>query len=117
MNQFCELILDYLQDVEIVEDGAKHTLILYNCKVPLTGELLYSAADAKCSANLKVKGERSQYFICALLQTGMICADSFILNLASNFKYHKKFNAFQYNIRVNMVLKSKSSFVLFVILY
>ena len=59
MNQFCELVLDHLQDIEIVEDGAKHTLILYNCKVPLTGELSYSAADAKCSANLKVKGERS----------------------------------------------------------
>ena len=86
MNQFCELVLDHLQDVEIVEDGAKHTLILYNCKVPLTGELSYSAADAKCSANLKVKGERSQHFICALLQTCTICADSFILKLVANLK-------------------------------
>lgn len=47
------------QDVEIVEDGAKHTLVLYNCKVPLTGEVAFTAANAKCSANLKVKGERS----------------------------------------------------------
>ena len=50
---------DRLQDVEIVEDGAKHTLVLYNCKVPLTGELWFTAANAKCSANMKVKGERS----------------------------------------------------------
>lgn len=46
-----------LQDVEIVEDGAKHTLVLYNCKVPQTGELVFTAANAKCTANLKVKGE------------------------------------------------------------
>lgn len=47
----------HLQDIEIVEDGAKHTLVLYNCKVPQTGELVFTAANAKCSANLKVKGE------------------------------------------------------------
>lgn len=47
----------HLQDVEIVEDGAKHTLVLYNCKVPQTGELVFAAANAKCSANLKIKGE------------------------------------------------------------
>lgn len=41
-----------------MEDGAKHTLVLYNCKVPQTGEVAFSAANAKCSANLKVKGER-----------------------------------------------------------
>ena len=40
-----------------MEDGAKHTLVLYNCKVPMTGELVFTAANAKCSANLKVKGE------------------------------------------------------------
>lgn len=49
---------DHLQDIEIVEDGAKHTLVLYNCKVPQTGEVEFTAANAKCSANLKVKGER-----------------------------------------------------------
>lgn len=43
----------------IVEDGAKHTLVLYNCKVPQTGEVAFTAANAKCSANLKVKGELS----------------------------------------------------------
>lgn len=57
----------HLQDVEIVEDGAKHTLILYNCKVPQTGEVVFTAANAKCSANLKVKGERS------LRQTSFLC--------------------------------------------
>lgn len=59
-----------LQDVEIVEDGAKHTLVLYNCKVPLTGEVSFTAANAKCSANLKVKGERSlpqTTFLCRIL--------------------------------------------------
>lgn len=42
-----------------MEDGAKHTLVLYNCKVPQTGEVAFTAANAKCSANLKVKGELS----------------------------------------------------------
>ncbi|KAM9709482.1 obscurin-like protein 1 [Menidia menidia] len=42
-------------DVEIVEDGAKHTLVLYNCRVEQTGELQFSAAGASCCANLKVK--------------------------------------------------------------
>lgn len=47
----------HLQDIEIVEDGAKHTLVLYNCRVPQTGEISFTAANAKCSAKLKVKGE------------------------------------------------------------
>uniref|UniRef100_H3DPY7 non-specific serine/threonine protein kinase n=1 Tax=Tetraodon nigroviridis TaxID=99883 RepID=H3DPY7_TETNG len=42
-------------DIEIVEDGPKHTLVLYNCRVPQTGEVVFTAANAKCSANLKVK--------------------------------------------------------------
>lgn len=46
-----------MQEVEIVEDGPKHTLVLYNCKVPHTGEVVFTAANAKCAANLKVKGE------------------------------------------------------------
>ena len=41
----------------MIEDGAKHTLTLYNCKVSQTGEVGYQGANAKCSANLKVKGE------------------------------------------------------------
>uniref|UniRef100_A0AAQ5WXP9 non-specific serine/threonine protein kinase n=1 Tax=Amphiprion ocellaris TaxID=80972 RepID=A0AAQ5WXP9_AMPOC len=48
-------ILSPSADTEIVEDGAKHTLVLYNCRVPQTGEVAFSAANAKCSANLKVK--------------------------------------------------------------
>lgn len=40
-----------------MEDGPKHTLVLYNCRVPQTGEVGFTAANAKCSANLKVKGE------------------------------------------------------------
>lgn len=59
-----------LQDVEMVEDGAKHTLVLYNCKVPQTGEVAFTAIDAKCSANLKVKGERSPPWL--LSQSGAI---------------------------------------------
>lgn len=45
------------QDVDVIEEGGKHTLILYNCKVSMTGEVVYTAANAKCSANLKVKGK------------------------------------------------------------
>lgn len=44
------------QDVDIIEEGGKHTLILYNCTVAMMGEVAYAAANAKCSANLKVKG-------------------------------------------------------------
>lgn len=47
----------FSQDVDIIEDGSKHTLILYNCRVKMTGEVVYTAANAKCSANLKVKGK------------------------------------------------------------
>lgn len=46
------------QDVDIIEEGGKHTLILYNCRVAMTGEVAYAAANAKCSANLKVKGRK-----------------------------------------------------------
>lgn len=44
--------------MDIIEEGGKHTLILYNCRVSMTGEVLYAAANAKCAANLKVKGKR-----------------------------------------------------------
>lgn len=46
----------FKQDVEIIEEGAKHTLTLYNCKVAQTGEVVFQGANAKCAANLKVKG-------------------------------------------------------------
>ena len=45
----------------MIEDGAKHTLILYNLKAPLSGEILFTAANAKCVANLKVKGEMFRF--------------------------------------------------------
>ncbi len=69
---FTEMLkfVGHLQDVEIVEDGAKHTLVLYNCKIPQTGEVAFTAANAKCSANLKVKGELSlphSTFLCKVL--------------------------------------------------
>ncbi|KAI4798301.1 hypothetical protein KUCAC02_022144 [Chaenocephalus aceratus] len=48
-------VLTPSSDVDIIEEGGKHTLILYNCKVAMTGEVAYSAANAKCAANLKVK--------------------------------------------------------------
>lgn len=40
----------------MIEDGKKHVLILYNCKLDMTGEVSFQAANAKSAANLKVKG-------------------------------------------------------------
>lgn len=57
-----------------MEDGAKHTLVLYNCKVPQTGEVAFTAANAKCSVNLKVKGELS------LPDFNFCCLDTFSKN-------------------------------------
>ncbi|XP_019749859.1 titin-like [Hippocampus comes] len=48
-------VLNASSDVDIVEEGGKHTLILYNCKVPMSGEVAYAAGNAKCAASLKVK--------------------------------------------------------------
>ncbi|KAK7938954.1 hypothetical protein WMY93_002280 [Mugilogobius chulae] len=48
-------VLSPSSDVDIIEEGSKHTLILYNCKVSMAGEVSFSAANAKCAANLKVK--------------------------------------------------------------
>lgn len=44
------------QDCEIIEDGKKHVLVLYNCQLDMTGEVSFQAANAKSAANLKVKG-------------------------------------------------------------
>lgn len=44
------------QDCEIIEDGKKHVLVLYNCQLDMTGEISFQAANAKSAANLKVKG-------------------------------------------------------------
>ncbi|KAI1237130.1 Titin, partial [Lamprotornis superbus] len=42
-------------DCEILEDGKKHILVLHNCKLDMTGEVSFQAANAKSAANLKVK--------------------------------------------------------------
>lgn len=52
----------YHQDCEIIEDGKKHTLVLHNCKLDMTGEVSFQAANAKSAANLKVKGTVCQHF-------------------------------------------------------
>lgn len=57
----------------MVEDGTKHTLVLYNCRVPQTGEVAFTAASAKCSANLKVKGELSRMYFPASAASCLLC--------------------------------------------
>lgn len=52
------------QDCEIIEDGKKHTLVLYNCQLDMTGEVSFQAANAKSAANLKVKGTLCQPPFC-----------------------------------------------------
>ena len=59
---FITFLFSY-KDIEIIEDGAKHTLTLYNCKVPQSGEVSFQGANAKCSANLKVKGTVQLLFV------------------------------------------------------
>lgn len=58
----------YHQDCEIIEDGKKHILVLHNCKLDMTGEVSFQAANAKSAANLKVKGTVCTWltFSCAL---------------------------------------------------
>lgn len=80
----CWSLSGFLQDVEIVEDGAKHTLVLYNCKLPQTGEVAFTAANAKCSANLKVKGERSlphSTFFCKVMTLFMVILSTRLFSL------------------------------------
>lgn len=57
------------QECEIIEDGKKHILVLYNCQLDMTGEVSFQAANAKSAANLKVKGTLCLpamllYFLC-----------------------------------------------------
>lgn len=47
----------------MIEDGKKHVLILYNCKLDMTGEVAFQAANAKSAANLKVKGRLQKTLI------------------------------------------------------
>jgi len=63
MNDFIVFFSLWQQDVEIIEDGAKHILTLYNCKVSQSGEVSFQGANAKCSANLKVKGTSCLQFM------------------------------------------------------
>lgn len=49
----------FSQDVEIKEEGARHMLILYNCKKDMAGGVDFLAANAKSSAQLRVKGNRN----------------------------------------------------------
>lgn len=46
------------QEVEIKEEGARRILILYNCKKDMAGGVDFAAANAKSSAQLRVKGDR-----------------------------------------------------------
>lgn len=56
----------YPQDVEIKEEGSRHVLILFNCKREMAGSVDFSAANAKSSAQLRVKGDRNDIrtFMC-----------------------------------------------------
>lgn len=45
--------------MEIKEEGTRHTLILFNCKKDMAGSIEFAAANAKSSAQLRVKGDRN----------------------------------------------------------
>lgn len=49
----------FCQDVEIKEEGTRHVLILFNCRKDMAGGVDFSAANAKSSAHLRVKGDRN----------------------------------------------------------
>ena len=51
------------QDVEIKEDGARHSLTLFNCRMDMAGSVDFSAANAKSTAHLRVKGDTSSHRI------------------------------------------------------
>lgn len=46
------------QDVEVKEEGTRHILVLFNCRKDMAGNVDFSAANAKSSAQLRVKGDR-----------------------------------------------------------
>lgn len=52
------LCLFTYQDCEIKEEGTKHMLILYNVRMEMAGSVDFSAANAKSTAQLRVKGEK-----------------------------------------------------------
>lgn len=43
--------------MEIKEEGTRHMLILFNCRKDMAGSVDFSAANAKSSAQLRVKGD------------------------------------------------------------
>lgn len=47
------------QDVEVKEEGTRHVLILFNCRKDMAGSVDFAAANAKSSAQLRVKGDSS----------------------------------------------------------
>lgn len=47
------------QDVEVKEEGTRHMLILLNCRKDMAGNVDFSAANAKSSAQLRVKGDKN----------------------------------------------------------
>lgn len=53
----------FSQDVEIKEEGARHMLILFNCKKDMAGGVDFLAANAKSSAQLRVKGNRNNTLV------------------------------------------------------
>ncbi len=54
------LCVCFTQDCEIKEEGTKHMLILYNVRMDMAGGVDFSAANAKSSAQLRVKGENKK---------------------------------------------------------
>lgn len=53
-----------LQDIEIKEEGTRHMLILYNVRLDMAGAVDFSAANARSTAQLRVKGQ--SYFCSSL---------------------------------------------------
>lgn len=66
------------QDVEIKEEGTRHMLILFNCRKDMAGNVDFSAANAKSSAQLRVKGDTRNcvvHQIKAFLHLKVLCPD------------------------------------------
>lgn len=49
-------LLVCLQDVEMKEEATRHMLVLYNVRMDMAGAVDFSAANARSSAQLRVKG-------------------------------------------------------------
>lgn len=45
--------------MELKEEGTRHILVLFNCRKDMAGSVDFSAANAKSSAQLRVKGDRN----------------------------------------------------------